>query len=106
MKKHIVYLNSMEILEKMASLKGANYEWIDEAKGKGKQFGFIAQDLQKIFPTKVYESVSGYLSASYGDFTPMLTEAIKALYEQQKLLKIEKDNLKKEILELMAAVEK
>ncbi len=102
LKKNIMYLNSQEILEKMISLKAANYDWIDESKGKGIQFGFIAQELRKVFPTKVYDNKNGYLSASYGDFTPMLTEAIKALYEEQKRLKIEKDKLKKEILVLMA----
>ena len=102
LKKNIVYLNAQEILEKIISLKAANYNWIDPSKGIGKQFGFIAQELRQVFPTKVYDNPNGYLSASYGDFDPMLTEAIKALYEEQKSLKIEKDKLKKEILVLMA----
>lgn len=102
LKKNIVYLNSQEILEKIISLRAANYDWIDPSKGIGKQFGFIAQELRQVFPTKVYDNKNGYLSASYGDFTPMLTEAIKALYEEQKLLKIEKDKLKKEILVLIS----
>jgi hypothetical protein len=89
LKKEIAPLNSAEILQKVLSLQGVNYEWKDEAKGKGVQYGFIAQDLQKVFPTKVQEDKNGYLSASYGDFDPMLVEAIKALYEELSSVKAE-----------------
>lgn len=49
---------------------------------QGMQYGFIAQDLRKIFPSKIYENSTGFLSASYGDFVPMFVEAIKALNER------------------------
>jgi hypothetical protein len=81
LKKNIVYLNSREMLEKVLSLKGANYYWIDENKDKRLQYGFIAQELKEVFPTKVEENANGYLSATYGDFDPMLVESIKALKE-------------------------
>ncbi len=81
LKKEIVYLNSHEMLEKVLSLKGANYYWIDDNKDKRLQYGFIAQELREVFPTKVQENTNGYLSATYGDFDPMLVESIKALKE-------------------------
>jgi len=74
-------LNSHEMLEKVLSLKGANYYWIDDNKDKRLQYGFIAQELREVFPTKVQENTNGYLSATYGDFDPMLVESIKALKE-------------------------
>lgn len=81
LKKNIVYLNSQEMLQKVLSLKGANYQWIDENRDKRLQYGFIAQEMREVFPTKVQENSNGYLSASYGDFDPMLVESIKALKE-------------------------
>ncbi|WP_428659310.1 tail fiber domain-containing protein [Runella sp.] len=81
LKKDITYLNSREMLEKVLQLKGANYRWKDEKKGKELQFGFIAQELRDVFPTTVQQHADGYLSATYGDFDPMLVESIKALKE-------------------------
>ncbi len=101
LKKDITYLDSQEILQKVLQLKGANYRWIDEKKGKDLQFGFIAQELREVFPTKVQQHADGYLSATYGDFDPMLVESIKALKalidEQREMIaeqRVEIDQLK------------
>lgn len=101
LKKDITYLDSQEILQKVLQLKGANYRWIDEKKGKDLQYGFIAQELREVFPTKVQQHADGYLSATYGDFDPMLVESIKALKalidEQREMIaeqRVEIDQLK------------
>lgn len=93
LKKNIADLNSQEILGKVLKMKGVNYEWNDENSGKvrptGIQYGFIAQELQELFPTKVSADAKGILSATYGDFDPMLVEAIKGLkqlIDEQKLM--------------------
>ncbi|MFV0267704.1 MAG: tail fiber domain-containing protein [Draconibacterium sp.] len=44
-----------------------------------KNIGFIAQDIQKIFPELVEEDESGYLSVNYIGLIPVLVEAIKEL---------------------------
>lgn len=91
LKKNIEPLNSAEILNKISQLQGVTYEWNDTVTGskrpQGKQYGFIAQEIKKIFPEKVTEDANGYLMTAYGDFDPMLVEAIKAL--NQKVEEIE-----------------
>jgi trimeric autotransporter adhesin len=94
LKKSIIYMNSQEILQKVLQMKGVSYEWNDDKTGMarptGIQFGFIAQDLQQVFPTKVKEDKQGYLQTAYGDYDPMFVEAIRALND--KIEKLEKEN--------------
>ena len=89
LKTNIVSLNRNDILEKVIAMQGVNYDLINNPE-QGNQYGFIAQDLRKVFPTKVYENKAGFLSASYGDFVPMFVEAIKALNERVE--KLEENN--------------
>lgn len=101
LKKNIKSLNSQEILQKVLSMRGVNYEWNDGDASKirptGIQFGFIAQELQEVFPTKVKPNANGLLSATYGDFDPILVESIKALKElideQQKMIEVLKNKV-------------
>lgn len=92
LKKNIQALSSQKMLEKVVQMQGVNYEMKDENQ-KGIQYGFIAQELQKIFPSKVKENLSGYLSADYGSYDPMIVEAIKALNKKLMLLKKNKAEL-------------
>lgn len=89
LKKNIVPLNSQEMLSKVLKMRGVNYEMIDGSQ-KGIQFGFIAQELQEIFPAKIKENADSYLSADYGSYTAIEVEAIKALHE--KIVALEKYN--------------
>ena len=79
LKENIVYLDAQEALNKVLKMKGVNYNWIDRARGNDKVFGFIAQDLQQIFPENVKTDKEGYLSTSYGTYDPLIIESIKAL---------------------------
>jgi predicted nuclease with TOPRIM domain len=67
-------------------MKGVTYEWNDTVTGysrpEGTQYGFIAQDLQKVWPSKISEDGLGYLKTAYGDYDPMFVEAIKALHQK------------------------
>jgi hypothetical protein len=47
---------------------------------KRKHFGFLAQDVQKVYPELVYEDNDGYLAIDYQGFIPILFETVK---EQQ-----------------------
>jgi len=53
-------------------------------------FGFIAQDLQKLFPNLVIEDEQGFLAVNYVGLIPVLVDAIqeqqKTLEEQHKML--------------------
>jgi trimeric autotransporter adhesin len=81
LKENIKYLDSHQMLGKVLNMKGVSYNWIDKSKGTDKVFGFIAQDLQTVFPENVKTDKEGYLSASYGAYDPMIIESIKALKE-------------------------
>ena len=92
LKKNIVNLNSQEMLQKVLMLQGVNYEMKDESQ-KGIQYGFIAQDLREVFLTKIKENSTGYLSADYGSYDPMMVEAIKALNQKIENLRKNKSIL-------------
>ena len=85
-KKNIVNLTNS--LDKVLALNGVSFEWnIDEfpEKGfaKGKSIGFLAQDVEKIFPEFVTHGPDGYKAVAYDKMTAVLVEAIK---EQQQLI--------------------
>jgi trimeric autotransporter adhesin len=101
LKKNISYLNSQEILQKVLNLKGVTYEWNDTKTGtnrpNGLQYGFIAQEIKEIFPSKIQEDKNGYLMTAYGDYDPMFVESIKALKElideQRKMIEVLKNKV-------------
>lgn len=93
LKTNIVSLNSQEILQKVLRMQGVTYE-LKSNPERGMQYGFIAQDLREIFPEKITENKAGYLSASYGDFDPMMVESIKALNDKIEKLENENNQLK------------
>ena len=73
-------------LEKVMLLQGVSYDWkVDEYPEKGftknRQIGFIAQDVEKVFPELVRTDTNGYKGVYYGQMVPVLLEAMK---EQQK----------------------
>lgn len=100
LKKNIEYLNSEAMLQKIVALKGVTYNWLDPKRGTEKMYGFIAQELQTVFPENVKENKSGYLSASYGAFDPMLVESIKALEQRGRTLQSEQNTLKAELTDI------
>jgi len=113
LKKNIEYLSSKSMLDKVTQMKAVRYEWNDNTTGydrpKGQQYGFIAQDLQQVWPDNVIEDAQGYLQTSYGTYDHMYVEAIKELDKKYEKIEQEnqmlKDELKaiKEILETMVS---
>ena len=96
LKKNIHPLNSQEILGKILQMKGVQYEWKANENGlkraEGIQYGFIAQDIQKVFPELVSTGKDGYLQTSYGTYDPMYVETIKTL--NNKIVSLEEANSK------------
>jgi trimeric autotransporter adhesin len=83
-KKNITTLTNST--QKLMQLKGVNYYWktndFPRMNFNDKmQTGFIAQDVEKIFPEMVFTDDAGYKSLDYARLTPVLVETIK---EQQK----------------------
>ena len=90
LKKNISALGSQEMLQKVLQMQGVTYEMADTTQ-QGLRYGFIAQELREIFPSKVKENKAGYLSADYGSYDPMIVESIKGL--NQKINDLKKDKI-------------
>lgn len=91
-----------DLLQKTMLLKPSKYFYKSSRNiAKNKSIGFIAQDVEKIFPEIVYDSDDGLKGLNYAAFGVI---AIKAIQEQQeiinnlqeKLFEQEKNNLKLE----------
>jgi hypothetical protein len=82
-------------------LQGVNYFWKDKSQGEKQQIGFIAQDMEKVFPELVNTNESGFKSVNYVQLTAVLVEAIKEL--EQKVVKLESENtaLKADLTEVL-----
>lgn len=65
------------------------------------QFGFIAQELQEVFPELVSTDNAGYLSIDYTGLIPVIIEAIK---EQEKDINRQEDDINK-LLEVLNHLE-
>lgn len=67
-------------LDRLLALRGVTYEWNDPNK-KGKQTGFIAQDVAKSFPAWVNEGPDGFktLTLPSYELTALEVESIRAL---------------------------
>ena len=92
-------------LASILKLQGVRYDWKDKAKyGTGNQIGFIAQDLEKVFPEVVItDPRSGLKSVAYDHLVAPIVESIKALFamvtsheERFQNLEIENKTLKSE----------
>ena len=71
--------NSLELIRK---LRGATYTYNQEAFpdrnfSDGLQYGFIAQELEKVIPELTVFNSDGYYAVNYTMLIPLLTEAIK-----------------------------
>ena len=103
LKEEIVPLQSS--LSKLLTLNGVSFKWknipdIVGHPGK-KDFGIIAQEVEKVFPEIIQESSQespdgdNYKTVAYDKLVPVLIEAIKEQQEQINILKEEINKLKK-----------
>lgn len=95
-------------LDKILKLKGVYYDFkTDEFKDhhfpSNKQVGFIAQDVQKVFPEVVMTGKDGYLAIQYHKVVPLLVEGIKDQQNQFEEAMKQKDD---QIEQLLARVDK
>src|SRR3989344_3904373 len=95
-KKDIEKINNP--LDKLKMLEGITFNWRKDEFPQmnftnGRQYGLIAQEVEKIIPELVNTDNQGYKSVAYDKFTAVLLEAIK---QQQKQI----DQLKKEVEDL------
>jgi len=95
LKKNIKPLNEDDGLNIVGQLNPVTFNWKDTTKGTNLNYGFIAQDMQKVLPDLVSANNDGMLGINYnGLIAPM----VKSIQEQQK----EIDDLKLQIAQLKA----
>jgi hypothetical protein len=75
-------------LDLVGKFKPVTYQWVKDASNPNPEYGFIAQDVQKPFPTLVKEnSDTGVLSVDYMKITSILVAAVQELSAEVKSLK-------------------
>jgi len=89
-------------LDNVLKMQGVTYylkvdEYPDKQFPDTKQIGFIAQELEKVYPEVVFTDKDGYKSVDYSKLTPILVEAIKdqqkIIQDQQKIIQqLQKEN--------------
>jgi hypothetical protein len=72
-----------DALDDVLKLHGVEFNFIND-QTKTQQIGFIAQEIEKVFPEVVVTDENGFKSVAYGQIEVVLVEAIK---EQQKQIK-------------------
>ena len=90
-------------LNQLLQLRGVSFEWKDPQKfnhKKGAQVGFIAQEVEKLFPQWVHEGNDGFKRVNYTGIEGLLVEAIRELKNSVDELKAENKLLKEEIEKL------
>jgi hypothetical protein len=76
LKKNIAPLGT-NALSGVLTLEPVRYNWRNEAAGAPAHTGFIAQDVEKVFPDLVSRGADGYLALNYPGFAPYLTKAVQ-----------------------------
>ena len=91
-KKNITSLTGT--INKIQQLRGVTYNWIDENKGTNQQIGFIAQEVEKVFPQLVKTNEKGFKSVAYAHMVPVLLQAINEQQQMIEELKSANDKVK------------
>ncbi len=81
-------INTMsDMLQKLLSLNPVFFNWNSEASGTPEHPGFIAQQVETVFPELVSTDGSGLKSIGYSNFIPYLVSAIQS--QQKEILALQ-----------------
>ncbi len=91
------------VLDDVLQLKPSRYYLIDEKNRDAKHIGFIAQDVEKLFPTLVQRpsTEQEYYTLDYSGFSVL---AVRAIQEQQELIKSQQSRIE-ELEKRLKAIE-
>ncbi len=78
------------VLDRVLLLEPMTYRYSASIDANRFTFGFLAQDVEKIFPDFVYTGEGGYKGIAYSNFSVI---AIKAIQEQQTLIQDQKQKI-------------
>jgi hypothetical protein len=79
-------------IDKIKSISGNSFDWNEEKQDiyKGKDYGVIAQEIEKVLPELVITRENGYKAVKYDKLVSLLIEGIKDLSNQIDELKKDK----------------
>lgn len=73
-------------LARVETLRGVSFHWrqdnAEHPRPKGRQIGFIAQNVATVLPELVHTNADGYLSVNYDGVAPVLVEAVHEMKQQ------------------------
>ena len=92
-------------LDNILKLRGVTFNWKKSASNDHLHYGFIAQEVEKVFPDLVGTDSNGFKTVNYSGVIPVLTEAIKTQQEEIESLKSENEQLKSTLEQLLKRVE-
>jgi len=76
-----------DALNKVLSISGNTFDWIEGSGKEGSDVGIIAQEILEVLPEAVTTRETGYLAVRYEKIIPLLIEAIKDLKAEINELK-------------------
>ncbi len=84
-------------LSRLLSLRGVTFEWRDPMKAaerdRGVQKGFIAQEVQAVFPEWVAEGEDGFKRLHIKGFEALVVEALRVVDQKNRRLRAENEAL-------------
>ena len=102
LKKDIKTINTKEAFNKITQLRGVTYYWNDTKTGiirpTNTQYGFIAQEIMEVFPTKVSIDNLSYYQTAYGNYDALYVQAFKAIDEKINTLENENKLLEQKLI--------
>ncbi|MFH2096879.1 MAG: tail fiber domain-containing protein [Bacteroidota bacterium] len=103
LKKDIVSINE-SVIPKVMQLKPVSYRLNHANETSQKTIGFLAQDVQTLFPELVKQDENGYLGLHYEDFGIISIKAIQEQQNQIDELKTENEKLRMELEEIKVLI--
>jgi hypothetical protein len=88
LKKNITDIE-VEKINNLLSLNPINFEYLNDKKNKT-HYGFIAQDVEKLYPEMIGSNDIGYKTINYQEIIPLMLAKIKLMQEEIDELKINK----------------
>lgn len=77
------------VLENISHIRGVTFNWKEG--NQDEQIGFIAQEIEKVFPQVISKNEDDHLAIRYTELIPVLLQAIK---EQQKQIETLEERIK------------
>lgn len=82
------------VSQKINQIRGVYFDWQDDCRSKNHQIGFIAQEIENVFPELVETDAKGFKSVAYANMSAVLVEAIKEQNQRINALERELSEMK------------